>query len=48
MYRIQIFLHGNWVWGTHDYTAEQAVDRLEQLMNVGIVARIRPSSELFN
>ena len=48
MYRIQVWFHGEWVWGTHDYTKEQAVDRLERLMNVGIKARIRPSEELFN
>lgn len=47
-YRIQVWSKGAWRWGLSDYTKEQAEDRLKQMTDVGIKARIRPSSELFD
>ena len=47
-YRVQVWFEGNWKWGLHDYTKQQAEDRLKQMKSAGIKCRIRPSSELFN
>ena len=47
-YRIQVWTEGDWKWGLHDYTKDQAETRAKQLSHVGIKARIRPSSDLFN
>ena len=47
-YRIQIWHNLGWKCGLHDYNWHEAVGRCRQLKAVGIKARIRPSSELFN
>lgn len=47
-YRIQVWVNLEWRWGLHDYTYEQATQRLHQLKGVGIKARIKPSAELFS
>ena len=47
-YRIQVWFDNHWKWGLHDYTWSEATQRFNQLKAVGIKARIRPSSELFN
>ena len=47
-YRVQVWYEEHWRWGLHDYTREQAEERMKQMKSAGIKCRIRPSSELFN
>ena len=47
-YRVQVYVGKSWRWGLHDYTKEQAEARVNELKQVRIKARIRPSKELFN
>lgn len=47
-YRVQVWCEGRWKWGLHDYTWSEVTQRIHQLKAVGIKARIKPSSELFN
>lgn len=46
-YRIQVWTEGQWRWGLHDYTKEQAEARLVELRHAGIKCQMRPSRELF-
>lgn len=39
VYRVQVFHGGRWVWGVHDYTQEEANNRVKSLKDVGIEAR---------
>ncbi len=47
-YRLQIWYGRRWKWGLNDYTLKQAENRLAELSNVGIKARIKPLADLFN
>ena len=49
MFRLQVLFNGNWKWGLNSYNSyDQATLRLEKLKKVGIKARVRPESELYN
>ena len=48
MYRVQVWFEGDWRWGMHDYTRQQAEERVKQMKSAGIKCRIKPSRELFN
>lgn len=47
-YRLQVWFHRHWKWGVNDYTLEEAQRRISELKAVGIKARIKPATELFN
>lgn len=49
MYRLQIFHKKKWRWGIVEYdNLESADNRVAELQKVGIKARVRNNSELFN
>lgn len=49
MFRVQVWYKNHWKWGINDYDSKDAADaRVEELAKVGIKARVKPSSELFN
>ena len=49
MYRLQVWYNRHWKWGIVDYeTFDAATARVAELAKVGIKARVKPRSELFN
>ena len=49
MYRLQVKFNGRWKWGIQEYaTLEAATERVANLKKVGITARVKLTSELFN
>lgn len=48
MYRLQIYQARSWRWGIKDYTLEEAKARINELKAIGIRARVKPATELFN
>ena len=46
MYRVQVMYGRSWRWGLHDYTLDQAEQRVKELKAVGIKARVKPLAEL--
>lgn len=49
MFRLQVWYNKHWKWGINDYdTLESANARIKELAKVGIKARVKPRSELFN
>lgn len=49
MFRLQVWYNRHWKWGIVDYdTMDAATARVEELAKVGIKARVKPRSELFN
>lgn len=49
MFRLQVWYNRHWKWGVVEYDSlEAAGKRVAELHKVGIKARIRKNSELFN
>lgn len=49
MYRLQVKFNGRWKWGIQEYTTlEAATERVAELKKVGITARVKIASELYN
>lgn len=49
MFRLQVWYNQHWKWGIVDYdTMDAATARVAELAKVGIKARVKPRSELFN
>lgn len=49
MFRLQVWYKRHWVWGIVEYdNIENADKRVAELKKVGIKARVRNNSELFN
>lgn len=49
MFRLQVWFNKHWKWGVNQYnTVEEAIARVQELSKVGIKARVKPASELFN
>ena len=49
MFRLQVWFDRHWKWGLNEYNSiEEATARVQELKKVGIKARVKPVSELFN
>lgn len=49
MYRLQVWYDRHWKWGVNSYDSEEEAEkRVNELSRVGIKARIKPETELFN
>ena len=49
MFRLQVWYNRDWKWGIVEYDSiERATQRVAELKRVGIKARVRSNSELFN
>jgi len=49
MYRLQVWYKNHWKWGIAEYdTLDAANARVGELAKVGIKARVKNRSELFN